>query len=72
MAQEVLEKEIVTTDQGDHDRFAHFFDRADIDAAWLEGKEITALCGKKDRPVRELKDYPVCPTCTEIHKELPK
>lgn len=58
------------TDDGDHDRFAHYFRKEDIDKAWLEGVKIVALCGKKDVPTREVGKYPVCPSCKEIYEGL--
>lgn len=59
------------TDTGDHDRFAHYFSRADLELAFFEGKTITALCGKKDCPTRDFTKYPVCPQCKEIFESLP-
>lgn len=67
---EDVETTVRTTDNGDHERFAHYFRKADIDKAWLEGVEIVALCGKKDIPTREVGKYPVCPTCKEIIETL--
>jgi uncharacterized CHY-type Zn-finger protein len=61
----------VTTDSGDHDRFAHYFSKKDLDAAFLDGKEITAICGKKDIPTRDFTKYPVCGTCKDIFNGLP-
>lgn len=66
----LLEKELVTTDDGDHDRFAHYFRKADILASAVEGAEITALCGKKDIPIRDPAKYQVCPTCKEVIETL--
>lgn len=73
MSTELIEDVKVTvevTDDGDHDRFAHYFRKEDIDKAWLDGAEITALCGKKDKPTREVGKYPVCPSCKEIYETL--
>lgn len=70
---DVLEKnDLKTTDGGDHDRFAHYFKKTDIERAFFDGATITALCGKKDRPVRDFAGYPICPTCKEILAELPQ
>lgn len=57
---------------GDHDRFAHYFKKADFDKAWLDGEPIKALCGKKDIPQRNPADYSVCPTCKEIFESIPE
>ena len=53
------------TDDGDHDRFAHFCRRDDVARAYVTGKAIVALCGKKWVPTRDPSRYPVCPTCLE-------
>ncbi len=55
----------VDTDDGDHDRFAHYAKKADITRALVTGEAITALCGKKWVPTRDPSRYPVCPTCRE-------
>jgi hypothetical protein len=54
------------TDNGDHDRFAHYCKKADITRAHVTGEAITALCGKKWVPTRDPQRYPVCPTCKEL------
>ncbi len=54
------------TDEGDHDRFAHYVLKADIVRANVEGRPVRALCGKVWIPHRVPDDYPVCPTCEEI------
>jgi hypothetical protein len=66
-----LEKEVVTTDAGDHDRFAHYFRKSDLESAFFDGVEITALCGKKDVPTRDFTKYPVCDSCKEVIEGLP-
>jgi len=53
------------TDDGDHDRFAHYAKKADIARAYVTGEAITALCGKKWVPSRDPTQYPICPTCAE-------
>lgn len=71
MTTDVIEKpDVVTTDNGDHDRFAHLFKKSDIERAYLEGAEITALCGKKDVPTRDFTKFPQCQTCKEVLDEL--
>lgn len=71
MAQADVLEDTQTTDAGDHDRFAHYFHKKDLDAVWLDGQEITAVCGKKDLPTRDPNKFPVCPTCKEIVHALP-
>ena len=58
------------TDDGDHDRFAHYVRKADIVRANVEGVPVVALCGKKWIPNRDPSGYPVCPTCKEIKARL--
>ena len=53
------------TDDGDHDRFAHFARKDDVTRAYVTGETIVALCGKKWVPTRDPKGYPICPTCKE-------
>ena len=53
------------TDDGDHDRFAHYAKKADIARAYVTGEAIVALCGKKWVPTRDPTKYPICPTCVE-------
>lgn len=65
------EVRVVTTDEGDHDRFAHYFARKDLEAAFLDGKTITALCGKKDTPTRDFTKFPLCGTCKDLYEGLP-
>ena len=55
-----------TTDDGDHDRFAHYVVKADLDAAQAQGVPIRALCGKIWTPDRDPSKYPICPTCKDL------
>ena len=66
----VRERERVGTDDGDHDRFAHYVRKADIVRSNVEGVPVVALCGKKWIPNRDPTRYPVCPTCKEIKQRL--
>ena len=58
------------TDDGDHDRFAHYARKADITRAAVEGTPVVAICGKVWVPSRDPAKYPVCPTCEEIKARL--
>ena len=55
----------VDTDDGDHDRFAHYARKDDVARAYVTGEAIIALCGKKWVPTRDPSRYPICPTCVE-------
>jgi hypothetical protein len=59
-----------TTNDGDHDRFAHYVKKGDIVKSAVEGTPVEALCGKVWIPDRDPKNYPVCPTCKEIFAQL--
>lgn len=58
------------TDDGDHERFSHYADKAKIVESAVTGKAIRALCGKKWIPSRDPQNFPVCPTCKEIYSRL--
>lgn len=58
------------TDDGDHDRYAHYVRKDDIVRANVEGVPVVALCGKKWIPNRDPSRYPVCPSCREIKSRL--
>jgi hypothetical protein len=52
---------------GDHDRFSHYVSREDAMKAYIEGVQVTALCGKKWVPSRDPEKFPICPTCKELY-----
>jgi hypothetical protein len=56
----------LTTDDGDHERFAHYADRDKITEAMVTGTPVVALCGKVWVPSRDPKKYPVCPECKRL------
>lgn len=56
-----------TSNDGDHDRFAHYVKKSDIVRANVQGVEVEALCGKRWIPSRDPSGYPVCPTCKELY-----
>ena len=59
-----------STDDGDHDRYAHIVSKADASRAYVPGEPLTALCGKKWTPSRDPDRYPVCPSCKEVLASL--
>ncbi|MEN9692521.1 MAG: hypothetical protein RLZZ330_165 [Actinomycetota bacterium] len=65
------ERTDVRTNDGDHDRFAHYVKKNKIVESAITGKELTALCGKKWIPGRNPDRYPICPTCKKIYDGLP-
>lgn len=60
----------LTTDNGDHERFAHYAEKNEIMEAMINGTPIVALCGKIWVPSRDPKKFPVCPMCKEIYDAL--
>jgi len=58
------------TDEGDHDRYAHYVRKADATRAAVEGVPVRALCGKVWVPSRDPSRYSVCPECKKIREEL--
>ena len=66
---EVQERE-ATTDDGDHDRFAHYVRKDKVTQAALGGTPVIALCGKVWVPGRDPDKYPVCPECKEIYEGI--
>lgn len=69
MDRQVQEQE-QTTDDGDHDRFAHYVRKDKITQAALGGSPVIALCGKVWVPGRDSEKYPVCPECKEIYEGI--
>lgn len=61
----------VHTDDGDHDLFSHYVTKLEWDAAYITGRPVTALCGKKWVPTKDPEKYPVCPECKKIWESLP-
>lgn len=66
----VLEREQLSTDDGDHERFAHYVQKDKIVHSAVFGTPVTALCGKKWIPSRDPSRYPVCPDCKRIYDGL--
>ena len=69
MDRQVQEQE-ATTDDGDHDRFAHYVRKDKVTQAALGGTPVIALCGKVWVPGRDPDKYPVCPECKEIWEQM--
>ncbi|MGP9682813.1 MULTISPECIES: DUF3039 domain-containing protein [unclassified Brachybacterium] len=63
-----LQEKEQTTDDGDHDRYAHYVRKDRITQAALGGTPVIALCGKVWVPGRDPEKYPVCPECKEIYE----
>ena len=61
----------VPTDEGDHERFAHYVRKEKIVESAVTGSPVVALCGKVWQPSRDPGRFPVCPECKEIFEGLP-
>ena len=53
-------------DEGDHDRFAHYVDKARLTEALVVGTPVIALCGKVWVPSRDPSRFPICPECKRL------
>jgi hypothetical protein len=66
--------ETVTTPQvtepGDHEKFAHFVPKAELNDALITGNPVRALCGKMWTPTRDPKKFPICPDCKAIWEQM--
>lgn len=66
----LTEERTMSTDDGDHERFAHYVQKDKIVESAVTGKPVKALCGKKWVPGRDPSKFPVCPECQEIYNGL--
>ena len=68
----LLEERLEFTDEGDHERFAHYVEKNKIVESAVTGSPVKALCGKVWIPNRDPSKFPICPDCDNIHKGLPR
>ena len=69
MTDRVIVVDLIETETGDHDRFAHFvYPKEAVVRAYIEGTAVTALCGKRWVPCRDPERYPICPDCKAIRE----
>jgi len=66
------EKPISVTEDGDHEKFAHYVEKEKIVESAVTGKPVIALCGKVWVPGRDPSKFPVCPDCQKIYESLKK
>lgn len=64
------DKKVKVTDNGDHDRFQHYFYKKDIDANLLTGKPMQALCGKIVAQQVDPKGRTICSECQRMMDEV--
>lgn len=67
---DVETKADASTDEGNHDVFAHYVNKVEMTKALIEGTPVIALCGKIWVPHRDPEKYPICPTCKELYSLL--
>ena len=67
----LLEERALTTDDGDHERFAHYVQKDKIVESAVLGTPVKALCGKVWVPNRDPSKFPVCPDCKRIIDGMP-
>ena len=58
------------TEDGDHDRYAHYVKKDKIVQSAVTGTPVRALCGKKWTPGRDPSKFPVCPDCKKIYERM--
>jgi hypothetical protein len=61
-----VDEQVVTTTDGDHDKFQHYFLKVAIDANLLEGRPMTALCGKVVTSQADPLGRTVCESCKQL------
>ena len=66
--EELLEDE--RTDDGDHDKYAHYVRKEKIVESAVTGKPVRALCGKKWLPNANPDRFPICPDCKRIYERM--
>ena len=66
----LLEEWTSSTDDGDHEKFAHYVEKDKIVESAVMGSPVKALCGKVWVPNRDPSKFPVCPDCERIIKEM--
>ena len=68
----MTEERTSSTDDGDHEKFAHYVEKNKIMESAVTGTPVKALCGKVWIPNRDPSRFPICPDCEKIHAGLAK
>ncbi|MFZ9213243.1 MAG: DUF3039 domain-containing protein [Candidatus Nanopelagicales bacterium] len=66
------ENPLSVTEDGDHEKFAHYVEKEKIVESAVTGKPVIALCGKVWVPGRDPSKFPICPDCQKIYESLKK
>ena len=64
------DRRTLPTDEGDHEKFAHYVDKLLLILAMVMGPPVLSLCGKVEVPTRAPEKFPVCPECKEIWEQM--
>ena len=69
---DVLEdiKTINVSNDGDHDKFQHYFSKKAISENLMNGTPMTALCGKVVKQQSDPAGRTVCPSCKDAWEKL--
>jgi hypothetical protein len=59
-------------EDGDHEKFSHYADRAKVAEAYVMGTPVIALCGKVWVPSRDPTKFPICPECKRLYDMGPE
>jgi hypothetical protein len=70
LVDEQVDRDLRTTDDGDHERLSHVVPKDKLMDAMVNGTPVVALCGKVWVPSRDPEKYPVCPECKEIWESM--
>ena len=66
-----LDRDLRTTEDGDHERMSHYVPKDRLMEAMINGTPVVALCGKVWAPSRDPERFPVCPECKRIYQMMP-
>lgn len=70
MSDTTVDTQLNISEDGSHDKFAHYVDRDEVMEAFVYGVPVIALCGKIWVPTRDGEGYKICPTCEEVYSQL--
>lgn len=69
---DVLDETVTaSTENGDHEKLAHYVKKDELLDGLVNGLPVMALCGKIWIPTRDGEKFPQCMTCKEIFATLP-
>lgn len=69
-AETISDERTAPTDDGGHDRFSHYVEKAKLTDAMILGTPVIALCGKAWVPAHDPEKYPVCPDCKKVWEQM--